>query len=168
MGPLQRPLFPSLAFLSSFPPSLWLPAENLELAAWILTRVGGLEAGGCPITRALHQCCGGPSPRCPHCLPQGLWIRAWSFGLFIWKLHSGRLGIHGFRCQQERQKPSEKPPISPLNSGGRERQREREREAEDAAWGCYSPLYCGLSSAQTIRSVRVRAKGCLPSLGTRE
>lgn len=130
MGPLQRLFFPSLAFLSSFPPSLWLPAENLELAAWILTRVGGLEAGGCPITRALHQCCGGPSPRCPHCLPQGLWIRAWSFGLFIWKLHSGRLGIHGFRCQQERQKPSWKPPISPLNSGGRERQRERERERQ--------------------------------------
>lgn len=149
-GPLQRPLFPSLTFLSSFPPSLGLPAENLELAAWILARVGGLGAGGCPITRALHRCGGCPSLGCPHCLPWGLRIRVWSFGLFIWKLHSGQLGIHGFRCQQERQKPSEKPPTCPSNSGGRERQ--REREAEDSTWGCYSPLYCGQCSDHQERS----------------
>ena len=141
-GPTSQQCGPSQSRADGTSPVASLPIPHLSLVLPTLSGAACRERGaGCLDPRqggrpgswwlSNHQ---GPAPvrgvsfpGMPPLPSMGPRIRAWSFGLFIWKLHSGRLGIHGFRCQQERQKPSEKPPTCPPNSGGRKRQRERGR-----------------------------------------
>lgn len=95
-------------------------------------------SGGCLVTRVLHQRRLLPLVA-SHGLPWGLRTRTWSFGLLVWKLRSGGLVIHGFRCQQERETPSEKPPTCPLNSQGHVRGGKRGRRR--VTWGCHGHSY---------------------------